>query len=148
MSFRDQSWNARFEKMGDQAEDAFELVMRKEKRGFLRYGLNRPPLQVHKLPLRIRYQPDYLTTKCLVECQGFGNDQVLKLKVEKLDCMQWWNTVHPLELFVWDSKNERHWFVSMEKLAELRDHAYVRLDWFPENKAYFAIAAEVLGEAA
>jgi hypothetical protein len=133
--------------MGDQAETAFEDVMVTTKRGYVRWGLNRPPLKVGMLPKRIRYAPDYLTTKSFVEVQGFGNDQLLKLKVEKLDCMAWWNTVHPVELFVWDSKNERYWFVSCERLAELRDNRLVTLDWFPEGKAFFAYKAEVLDAA-
>src|SRR6266498_2550714 len=96
-SFRDQDWQARYQGMGDLAEGAFEEV---HQYGFVRWGLDRPPIQVHKLPKRIRFAPDYLTTHSFVEVQGFGKDQVIKLKLDKYDALRWWNVLHPVDLFL------------------------------------------------
>ena len=81
MSFKDGTWAQRFGALGDEAEQVFERVARY---GWVRYGLNRPPLQMHRLPARIRYTPDYLMSNKFIEVQGLGRDQKLKLKLDKI----------------------------------------------------------------
>lgn len=135
-TFRDRTWKSRFGAMGDEAELAFERYCQDTNRNYVRFGLNRPPLAVGMLPTRIRYTPDYLTTHAFVECQGFGRDQKIKLKLEKLNSLLWWQDVHPVELFLWDSKHERHAIVSVRRFLELLDGAKGTLNTFQEGKAY------------
>lgn len=124
--------------MGDEAEGVFELVYPE---GFARYGLNRPPINLTNVPPKIRYTPDYLTGKGLVEVQGFGNDQTLKLKLDKLAALDEWHGDFRVDLFVWDSKNKRCGFVRMGDLHDALDaHGVMRE--FPEGKAYVALRAE------
>lgn len=138
MSFKDLSFEQRMSKMGDAAEKVFEDTF---DHGWVRFGLNRPPLNVAALPLRIRYMPDYLTTKGFVECQGFGRDQLLKIKREKLDCLSYWNTLHPVDYFIWDSSKKRHKFMPLAQIVTMIDLGLAGLDWFPEAKAYFSFKA-------
>lgn len=97
--FSDRSFESRFGWMGDTSERVFEQV----ERGWTRYGLQRPNVNVAKLPLKIRYTPDYLQTKCLVEVQAMGKDGFLKIKQEKVIALCLWASEMPLDFFVWDS---------------------------------------------
>lgn len=132
--FSNQSFDARFGAMGDEAEGVFEHVYEK---GFVRWGLNRPSIQVSALAMKIRYAPDYLTTNGFVEVMGVGRDQTLKLKVEKLLCLWQWNHEMPTQLFIWDSKNQRYCYVSIPDLANQLGIATMAT--FPEGKNYWQI---------
>lgn len=144
--FRNQHWAKRFDVMGDTAEAKFEEVSRTS---FVRFGLQRPPLKVPALPVRIRYAPDYLRTYDFVEVQGFGREQRLRVKVEKLNALHFWNGVHPVQFFAFDSKNDRWAFIPLKDIDRWIDGGTVELGHFPEGKAYFAIPASVIfGEGA
>lgn len=141
MSFADQSWQARFGRMGDEAEAVFEEVYPK---GYIRFGLNRPPIRVQDLPLKIRYMPDYLTSSELVECQGFGRDQVVKVKLEKWLALGMWNAEMPVRLFLWDSKNERYGYVTIDQLTRaINTHG--ELGEFKEGKKVWLMPADDVG---
>lgn len=135
-SFRNQSWEARFAKMGDEAETVFEEVY---PLNWERNGLSRPRLDMKQLPERIRHQPDYLTTKGYVECKGIGRDQTLKIKVSEYSCMNYWNQLHPLELFVWDSSKKRWSCTPFGTIRQIIESGGSTLDSFPEGKAFFGI---------
>lgn len=106
--FRNRPWTERFKQMGDEAEGVFETVATETLGiGFARYGLNRPPIDVAKLPAQLRYTPDYLTSRSLVEVQGSGRDQVVKLKQDKLYALMQWDGIFPTEIFLWDAHNGR-----------------------------------------
>lgn len=140
MSFKDQSWHSRFEKMGDEAEGIFEEVY---PLGWARFGLNRPPIQMFKLSDMLRYTPDYITSDGLVEVMGFGQAQALRIKIEKLVAMDEWAQRDRVRLFVWDKTNERHGLVDLPDLAfACRMHG--KLDTFPEGKQFYEIPAEKL----
>ena len=142
MSFKDRSFEERVAAggMGDEAEGVFERVFTK---GFARYGLNRPPIQMAKVPARLRYTPDYITTNRLVEVQGFGRDQVFKLKIDKWQALHWWNGVHPVDLFVWDTTNRRWGFITLKDVDLLIEEAG-EIRHFPEGKSYMAIPGDTL----
>lgn len=112
-SFKDQAWTRRFGSMGDEAESVFEHVWPK---GFVRYGLDRPPIHVHKLPQFVRYTPDYLTSSNLVEVQGFGRDRKVKVKHDKLDSLLDWNAFMPVLMFLWNNADEQWGTIPINKL--------------------------------
>lgn len=147
-SFRNQPWATRVATggMGDEAEHQFEQWATENKRGFARYGLNRPPIHVHRLPHMIRYTPDYLMTPYLVEVQGFGRDQKFKLKSEKLAALRQWRQVYPVQMFAWDSTNSRRFMVSLDKLVWLADYGSLDHGTFPEGKPYWEYSANLLAE--
>lgn len=116
--------------MGDEAETMFEQTYPK---GFVRWGLNRPPIRVSALPPKIRYAPDYLTSDGFIECMGVGRDQILKLKCEKLLFLLQWHHEMPTSLFIWDSKNKRYTFMAVSDLVDQLGIA--SSGSFPEGKA-------------
>lgn len=145
MSFKDQAWATRYERMGDTAERKFE---EQSTVNYVRWGLQRPPLNMRMLPARVRYAPDYLTSSCFVEAQGFGRDNTLKLKIDKYNALHWWRDVHPVDLFVWDSHRKRSARLSLLALDELVRDGHARIEAFPEGKSYFAIDGESVFDAA
>jgi hypothetical protein len=146
VSFKDRNFDDRLAAggMGDEAEGVFERVFPK---GWARYGLNRPPIQMAKIPARLRYTPDYITTSALVEVQGFGRDQTFKLKIDKWQSLHWWNGVHPVDLFVWDTTNKRWCILSLQQIDLLVEQCG-EIRHFPEGKAYMAIPGDAIFEAA
>jgi|TARA_R110002051_G_scaffold46642_4_gene93222 hypothetical protein len=135
--FADQPFNKRIEGMGDLAEGVFEGWCGVN---YVRYGLNRPPLAMWKLPLRIRHTPDYLTSDYLVEVQGFGRKQIVQMKLDKWKSLLWWDrNVMPVRLFLHDSHNDRQLMFPIKKLRPLIDNAEVRK--FPEGNEYYALSA-------
>lgn len=146
MSFKDKSFADRFGAMGDQSESAFEQWCEQHQHNQVRWGLDRPPLKMSMLPTRLRYSPDYLMSAKFVECQGFGRDQTFKLKVEKHGALHWWADLHPVDLWVLDSHNNRACLLGLNDFDGLLPHA--KIDTFPEGKAYFAIDGNHIFEAA
>lgn len=146
MSFKDQSWGNRFNAMGDEAENQFEEWATASKVGFCRYGLDRPPIQVGRLPHFVRFTPDYLMTKRFVEVQGFGRDQLFKLKDEKLVALEQWSKVHPVSLFAWNRTNQTRLMVDLGELTALVINDEVPMGKFPEGKPYFEFSAAILEE--
>ena len=135
--FADQSFSKRLNNMGDLAEGVFEEWCGTN---FARYGLNRPPIAMWKLPAKIRYTPDYITSDYLVEVQGFGRKQVVHMKLDKWDALLWWNhTTRPVRLFLLDSHKNRELMFPIIELTPLVEAAEVRK--FPEGNEYYAIDA-------
>jgi hypothetical protein len=142
MTFHTRGWGERFTQMGDEAEGIFELHAQHSGLKFERFGWNRPSFSMTKLPTRLRYTPDYCTSNNLVEVQGLGKDQVFKIKLEKYNSLRYWNDLHPVVIFVWDSYNERYCFVTLDEIDKLIARRGATLDAFHEGKAYFAIPAD------
>lgn len=129
--------------MGDEAEGVFEATY---PQGFVKFGLSRPPVNLARVPPFVRYTPDYLTAKGLVEVQGFGRDQTFKLKDDKLVALKEWNaaTAWRVDVFVWDSKNKRYGWIRLPELIGQVQAGGAKLEIFPEGKAYWAIPAAEL----
>lgn len=148
MSFKDGGWAQRFGALGDEAEGVFEGVCADVlDLNFVRIGLSRPPLQVHKLPARERYRPDYLMSSKYVEVQGLGRDQKVKMKWDKLMSLHFWDSIYPVEMFLWDSHHRRWCFVNLAQFdALLASHG--KLGMFQEGKSYIELGADHVFEAA
>lgn len=143
-SYKDQKWSEREKTLGDEAEGHFIEWCDSIPLGYVRSGLERPPLQMWRLPHRIRYTPDFLLTKCYVEVQGFGRDQQFKLKVDKHGCLRWWNDLHPVVLFVWDSHYQRQCFITLEAFEGLLGTEHATLGSFSEGKTYFSVKGDAI----
>lgn len=136
MSFKDQSWNSRFAQMGDQAEAQFvDWMENVVKAGYVRFGLDRPPIAVHMLPLKLRYTPDFLTSKRLYEVKGFGRDRIAKVKIENRDALWDWDDDMPTRMFFYNSTDHMAWTVNVNS-AEWRNCDVAS---FPEGKDYFEV---------
>lgn len=153
VSFKDREWSARFSELGDEGEAQFEDYCAEVlKVNFVRYGLNRPPLQLSSIPARIRYTPDFLLSRSLVEVQGLGRDQQFKLKMDKWGALHHWNDIRTpdftgVKVFVWDSHKKRACMIPLLDLDRVIGEQGA-LATFPEGKPYFSVAADAIFEAA
>lgn len=140
MSFKDRAFTERLLSLGDEAEGIFESVYSHK---FDRYGLNRPGTGLASVPPFVRYTPDYLTSKGLVEVQGFGRDQTFKLKEDKWAALLQWERCSRwrVDLFVWDSWFKRYGWV---RLVDLASDTHWVPGLFPEGKSYRAWEAKWL----
>jgi hypothetical protein len=112
-SFKDQGWEQRFTRLGDEAEGVFEEVY---PHGKARFGLDRPPIQLHRISAFTRYTPDYITSAGLVEVQGLGRDRTFKLKDDKLAALEQWAQHETVRLFVWDNVARRWGLIELPDL--------------------------------
>lgn len=144
MSFSQRSWTERLGQMGDEAEAEFE---HRSKLGAVRTGLKRPPVRVRDLHPYVRQIPDYLTTRGWVEVMGMGEDQILKLKVKKLEALHFWALLMPVSLWVWDSHKRRYVELPLARVDELAVRA--KIAFFPEGAPYYElIASDLFGKEA
>lgn len=134
-AFSEQPWDTRFKAMGDEAEQQFEHAADTLGVGWARYGLRRPQLCVGDLPAMLRYTPDYLTVEWgLVEVQGSGRDQIVKLKAEKLAALEQWAQLWHVNMFLWDSTTQQ-WAV--ESLTKFDRQQADRGGFFDETKPWY-----------
>jgi hypothetical protein len=143
-TFKDKDWSERFKSMGDEAETVFEDVY---PQGFVRFGLNRPPIQMGALPPKVRYTPDYLTSKGFVEVQGLGQDRIFKIKHEKLDALFLWHSDFRADLFLWDRTAKRYGFVRLADLEPvLVKEATTRhfIEDGAKGKPYYALRIDLV----
>jgi hypothetical protein len=145
-SFKNKPFEERMKTMGDIAEGKCVEWLESEKRGYCQVGLNRPPIKISMIPLRIRHIPDFLTSAGFIECKGFGKDQTLKVKLEDWACWQFWHGEFALDLFFYDSHFDRFRIVGFDEFRMWLCDQRVTLDHFPEMKPYFAVPAEVVFE--
>ena len=144
VQFNQQPWNQRFQKLGDEAESVFEAVAVRQGWKYVRTGLNRPPVDMRKLPQMVRYTPDYLLSSGYVEVQGFGKDRIFKLKDEKLDSLMDWHTkVFHTSMFVWDNVAVRWGIIPMQMFDETIMPCNVTGE-YPEGKAWRGWTPEYL----
>lgn len=115
MSFKDQDFSQRLGSLGDEAETIFESVY---PAGFVRTGLNRPPLNMQQLPPFIRFTPDFLTTRGLVEVQGHGKDGIAKFKVAKLTALSTWHHLFRVDFFLWDKTQRQYGWLRLPDLLK------------------------------
>ena len=143
MSFKDRSFSQRIKQggMGDQAEAVFENVY---PLAWDRMGWNRPSTPMNGMVAFIRYMPDYMTFHGPVEVQGFGGDQTIKLKLDKLDALHEWDLVQPTRLFLFDSKQSQHATITVPELLALVARKETEVRCFPEGKEYYAIPANLI----
>lgn len=143
MAFHEGSFKQRLGAMGDLAEGVFEDVYQG---GFAHYGLRRPPLNLAKVPIKVRYTPDMVTSHGLIEVMGLGKDQLLKLKCEKFEALIEWNSDWKVDLFIYDSANKRYCTVSLDDLSKIIVTGKAPRGTFNEGKDYWAVHADLMGE--
>lgn len=139
MSFKDRPFHERFHSLGNEAEAIFEASYAQ---GFVRYGLDRPPIHMASLPPFVRFTPDYLTARGAVEVQGFGRDQNAKFRREKLAALGQWHHLIRVDFFIWDSHNKRYGWVRLPDLERRLRMSQLRR--FPEGNEYFEVPADEL----
>lgn len=119
MTYRTEKWEKRIETLGDPAENAFLEWAENTWFPVVRYGLNRPPLEMRLIPTKIRYTPDYLSNFGLIEVQGCGRDGLFKFKHEKLEALQSWSNDCPVSLWLYDQPADRGHMVMLDHVVNM-----------------------------
>lgn len=153
--YRDQPWNSRFGKMGDQAEDVFEKV--KPLGPYIRFGWNRPRgISVVHMPTVLRHKPDFYAAGSLIEVVGLGRDGILKLKVSKYEALKLWRKLlddgggQDILLFVWNSHKEEYAILSWSEQKKLvqQSRRLRGVQEFNDGNKYFPILWSEIKETA
>ena len=139
MSFAELPWSARKAVMGAEAESKFDSLHKNA----TPFGLNLPPIDVPALPLVLRYAPDRLQSNRFVECKGVGKDGILKLKLDQLFSLQWWDAILMVDVFIWDSYRKRYTTISLGELRRAAE-THGSLGQFPEGKPIWQISVDFL----
>jgi hypothetical protein len=108
-AFHTKNFAERFEIMGDTAEAVFDKVYPKSHE----LGLNRPPFTMSKMTPQMRATPDRMTATHIVEVMGMGRDGRLKLKNDKMNSLNIWEAIGPVNLFVYDSSQRVYYEASI-----------------------------------
>lgn len=119
MTFKDQSWEERVEVLGDIGENAFREYAAGQRIGVVKFGLDRPPINLGRTPDFIRYTPDFLTDEALVEVQGCGKDQLFKFKHAKLIALRQWSRHHQVMVWLWNEPLQNWRQVTIQRLHEM-----------------------------
>ena len=101
-TFKDQNWEERVEVLGDPGEKAFQEYASRRGLGAVKYGLDRPPVDLRRTSTFVRYTPDFLTDEGLVEVQGCGRDQLFKFKHDKLQALMQWQRHDHVNVWLWN----------------------------------------------
>lgn len=144
--FHEQDWTGRFAVLGDTAEKKFIEWCERHELPWVRFGLERPPISLRDVPARLRYAPDFMQSRRMVEVQGLGRDQLLKVKVDKFGALHHWNEIKTdrfdgVWFFVWDSHKKRECQFPLGMLDRLLNTGVAELAYFHEQKPYFAFPA-------
>lgn len=142
-AFHTGSYGERFQAMGDEAEANFERL----NTNWIRFGFNRPDVaKFYQISPNIRAAPDYIQSDParLVEVMGMGA-KPLKLKLEKLAALNWWNSSGmDVWLWVWSSTRQAHTQIRYDDLLTLINKNDVSLGNFHEGKKYLSISSKLL----
>lgn len=146
MSYKDENWEERVAILGDPSEKAFQEYAERRALGCVKYGLDRPPVDLGRIPAYVRYTPDFLTDEGLVEVQGCGKDQMFKFKHEKIRALTQWNRNCGVMVWLWNQPLEDWRMISVPRLFAMCRHSgygqrtVFRVDGvFDGNKEYSAV---------
>lgn len=145
MGFKDKPFQERWKQMGDQAEKAYLRTYNGAHHKHDKFGWDRTDLDTSRMSPKLRYMPDFMTVSTggaawLTECVGFGKDQLLKFKVEKLEALQEWDKDCRTFVFIYDSSRDYHAMTRVDALQYRAAGCPIKR--FPEGKEYYEIPAD------
>jgi|TARA_B100000586_G_C20059245_1_gene405520 hypothetical protein len=141
-------YEERYKSMGEEAEGEFE----RRERNWERFGFNRPDgFELYQIPKTFQNTPDYMQVHNrgfprLVEVMGIGSDETLKIKLNKITALQWWDASE-LDVWLWVWSSVRQTFADL-KFGELMD--IINREELPvgkfdnDTKLFFAIDSSLL----
>jgi hypothetical protein len=118
-TFKDQNWEERVETLGDPAEKAYREYASRRGLGVVKYGLDRPPVNLGRTTDFVRYSPDFLTDEGLVEVQGCGRDQLFKFKWAKLTALAQWQRHMHVNMWLWNQPLDDWRMVPVTQIAAM-----------------------------
>jgi hypothetical protein len=145
--FSERSWEHREKTLGDIAETAFTSWAEQIGIKYVRWGLERPPLDVALLPSHIAQAPDFLIQERFIEVQGCGQDQTFKFKHQKLNVISSWDSIHRVDWFLYNEPQNEFLVVEHIRLESVclgMGGAFRRDGYFDGVKPYAALSWEKL----
>jgi hypothetical protein len=135
--------------MGDTAEHRFQEWAATNGMQYAVYGLRRPNIPVYYLPPFVRYTPDFVVRHGLMEVQGCGRDQTIKLKHDKLWALKEWNKSIPVYMWLWNQTWDQIGVTNMDTIFDLTLESArtddLRIDGlFDGDKPYASIRWDML----
>ncbi len=125
-TFKDQNWEERVEVLGDPSENKFREYASRRGLGVVKYGLDRPPVNLGRTTDFVRYTPDFLTDEGLVEVQGCGRDQLFKFKWAKLTALAQWQRHMHVNVWLWNEPLDDWRMLPITRVIEMcRERPYV-----------------------
>lgn len=132
--YNQQTFDNRFDYLGDTAENAFDTVYPQHHK----LGLNRPTFSMRNMLPVMRYTPDRMIPSAAVEVMAIGHDLTLKLKHEKLDALQQWARIMPVDLFIYHQPSNTYWQQPLQQWStQLAQHG--QHERFDDGKTYIAL---------
>ncbi len=151
-TFRDENWETRETTLGDPAEKAFALWCDQHGWAYVKYGLDRPPVDLSQVEPEIRYTPDFLADQLgLVEVQGCGKDGLFKFKHDKLEALRTWDYhLATVQVWLWHQPSDQCVVVPIVDLARMcYSHGGYRTDGlFDGHKPFASVSWVALGGVA
>jgi hypothetical protein len=92
-------------------------------------------------------------SKSLVEVQGIGRDQKVKLKIDKWYALMQWHhdtqnkDFEGVQFYVWDAHFQRETLFALTKFQDLLGAGKASIGFFPEGKGYFEFNAADIFDA-
>jgi hypothetical protein len=119
--YHNQDWKSRWHsKLWAEAEQVFVEVWPDRK--FEKRGNDRTEIDIRKWSAFLRYMPDFLDKDGWIECKGFGNDRIVKIKDETRMELRLWAKRDSVRMFLWDRKLRRWTVLPWEQIdRKLRD---------------------------
>lgn len=119
---------------------------------YIEFGWRRPrhedgsAVDMKKMSSFVRHKPDFWSNGILVECVGYGKDEVLKLQAEKLAAIQLWDDTadEDVVLFVWNSAHSVYCLVPLSDVLSWIGGKKVKKKKFHDGNAYWAIPRSML----
>jgi len=142
--FNQRDWKERKGYLGHTSEMAFETFCKKEGILFERFGQRtESSLDYKNLSIILRMRPDYICQKVdesfFVEVKSVGRDGILKVKLESLEGITFWDSLLPVKIFIYDSVKKRVSFFAYKWLRVKLYH--VDIDRFESDlKPYFPLS--------
>jgi len=140
VQFHERPFVQRWGQMGDAAEQAFL----EQHPNAHRTGLDRTALNVRRMDDNQRYAPDYMIEDGYYEVMGYASrgNNVLKLKMDKLEALRAWEAIGPVYLWVRDSSTGNVTCAPIRQWAkQCAQHAERK--FFPDNnRPYWELKPE------
>jgi hypothetical protein len=113
LGFSQQNWKERKAYLGHTSENAFEVFCKKEGITFEHFGFKSESLLDYKtIPVYVRTRPDYICQKenenFFVEVNGVGKDGIIKIKIDAVVGIPFWEMLLPVKIFIYDSTRKKY----------------------------------------
>ena len=111
---------------------------------YVRYSLERAPFRMTNLPSKLRHSPAYLTAETFIDVRSVRDDGRVRLDAEAYEALCWWDSLHPVVLFISDERTGRWCLEPIAAVTEWIGSRQVEAVPGPAQSTWWAIPAELI----